>query len=149
MRRIVDGAFQAAIEHSAAVAVFGMSPLLPSAGHSMHGQVCWREKDWSAWWHSHQMYQRAPEQLCEAELSDVQDWCRCLKLVAKLQQTEYQEWPVKEREFVAETLERLCPDLPNHAGFFPIYQACRGLPGHILSVATDHVPTDPDRLISR
>ena len=76
-------------------------------------------------WHAHQLFQRGPDELSEAELHDVERWCRCVELTARYLSNGLQSLTDDECRLLVETLSDLCPNLAEHRGYFPVYEACR------------------------
>ncbi len=119
----------------------------PAQHRSGSAATSWREKNWVLWWNAQQMYQREPDELSEGEMRNVEDWCLCLALIDRYRNAGLRELTDEECQFVMVTLGALCPDLAQHASYFPIYESCRrrlsgaelagpASPSQNLSVAT-------------
>lgn len=85
----------------------------------------WYEKDWRVWFQAHQLFRRDPEELSESELEDVKQWCRCLTLNARYNETGLNGLTDDECVLVVETLEKRCPHPHERAPYLVIYEECR------------------------
>ena len=99
--------------------------LFPAGDKRASSSSSWREKDWRFWYQAHQLYHRAPDELSSAEFENVQRWCRCLLLTAQHDDAGNQSLTDEECQFVVDVLGDLCPNLDQHGGYLPIYEACR------------------------
>ncbi|HVX12215.1 MAG TPA: hypothetical protein VHC22_13625 [Pirellulales bacterium] len=107
------------------LAVAGLALAFPAEHRSGSAATSCREKDPVLWWHAQQLYRRDPEQLNDREMQNVEDWRRCLALIDQCGRAGLPTLTDDECEFVMDTLGALCPNLAQHAGYFPIYQSCR------------------------
>jgi hypothetical protein len=96
-----------------------------AARYRSQGENPWREKDWVVWYNAHQLYRRDPEQLSESELNDVEQWCQCLWLVDKHRKMGLESLTDDECKLLLETVDRVCPNIEEHANLLPIYEGCR------------------------
>lgn len=85
----------------------------------------WHEKDWRMSFQAYQLYGRSPEELSRVEFDNVRRWCDCLTLIAKHEMSGTKSLTDDECQFVVDALDDLCPNLSQHGGYLPIYQACR------------------------
>ena len=115
--RLLEGAVLIAV----GLVAFELAWHYPSSRHASS----WGEKDWLIWHHAHQLFRRDPEELAESELEGVRQWCRCLVLIDRHNKTGPNGLTDDECALVAETLEKLCPNLQEHASLLPVYEACR------------------------
>jgi hypothetical protein len=121
------------LECAALIAVgllaFELATLYPSPPRPTSGGVressSWREKDWFLWYNAQQLYRRDPDELRNSELEAVRQWCRCLAIFGRHEKTGLNSLTRDECELVVETLQKLRPNLQEHDGFRPFYEACR------------------------
>lgn len=109
-----------------ALVAFELAVFYPTAARRSPGEQPWRERNYQVWYHSHQIFERDPDELNDIELQRLLAYCRCLKLISEHGENQGMDnLTSDECLLVAELLEEICPDVGQHLGYRSIYKACQ------------------------
>ena len=107
-----------------ALLAFQLAAAFP-ARQSASSAASWRQKDYSIWFQSHQLFDCGPEELTESQLQYVRRWNSCLWIVAETETSGIQSLTDEECRFVVDVLTERDPNLAEHQAYRQIYEACR------------------------
>lgn len=108
-----------------ALLILTLATVVSTAHTAKNEAASWHDRDWTFWFHAHQLYESDPEQLSESELNEVRRWRRCLSLMAACQPLGVEALTDEQCAFVADVFEDLDPNLAEHPGYLSLYEPCR------------------------